>query len=423
VDDSRLLTTSSVELHPLQMRREGTTWIVGRQETGEFVELPDEAVTLLRALQSGHSIAAAEQQVLSAHGSAVDALEFARTLVDLQFVAAVDGVSSETAEAPPSLTWLQPRHVSWVFSAPTYAIMAIFVSVSMILAARHGDLIPSYRAYFVTSWQGFNIAWNTALFVAAVGLHEFAHLAAARSERVHARIGLGTRLYMLCAQTTVPGLWGASRQARFRVYLAGMATDVLVISAALLAISTGHVTGFALRSLEALVLGLMLGIAGEFTLYMRTDAYFVLQELLRCKNLYADAWRYVGYLVQLARSRTGAAVRPADPLLDIPAAERRPVRVYAALMVLGTAASLMLFALYGMPIMVVLFARAFHEVFAGIKTASPVRVADGAAVLTVEGGLQVLFVRTFLARHGSRLSGAVSAVYERVRRARSVPTG
>jgi putative peptide zinc metalloprotease protein len=423
VDDSRLLTTSTVKLHPLLMRREGRTWIVGRQETGEFVELPDEAVTLLRALQSGHSIADAEQQVLSAHGSAVDGLEFAITLADLHYIAAVDGRACEAANAPPSLRWLRPRHVGWVFSAPVYAIMITFVAASMILAARRGDLIPSYRAYFVTEWQGFNIAWNTALLVVAIGVHELAHLAAARSERVHARIGLGTRLFLLCAQTTVPGLWGASRRARFRVYLAGMAMDVLVISAALLAISTGEVSGFALRSLQALVLGLMLGIAGEFALYMRTDAYFVLQEILRCRNLYADSWRYVGYLTQLVRSRRRADLKPVDPTLDIPAAERRPVRLYAALMMLGTTLTITLFAFYGIPIMVVLFARALDEVVVGIKTASPIRVADGAAVLTVEGGLQVLFVRTFLAKHGSRLSAALAAACQRARRNRSIPTG
>jgi hypothetical protein len=54
------------------------------------------------------------------------------------------------------------------------------------------------------------------LFALTATVHELAHLAAARSLGVPARIGLSTRLFYLVAQTDVSGIWAAPRRARYR---------------------------------------------------------------------------------------------------------------------------------------------------------------------------------------------------------------
>jgi len=78
----RLQPDTRLTLYPLVMRGEGNGWIVGRRETGQFVQVPGEAVTLIRALEQGAAIAAAVDQVLEVHGTKVDGLSFARELVD-----------------------------------------------------------------------------------------------------------------------------------------------------------------------------------------------------------------------------------------------------------------------------------------------------------------------------------------------------
>jgi putative peptide zinc metalloprotease protein len=401
--DDQLLSDTRLTLHPLLMREEGDGWIVGRQETGEFVEVPPAAATLLRALEQGQSVAQAENRVLTVHACQVDGPAFVHELISLGFVSAVDGEPCGDTVTPPSLRWLRRDHIRWLFTWPACLVIFAFIIWNVLTALLAGHLVPGYHAYFVTRWQGFNVAWGTALVVATIGIHELAHLAAARSDDVHAKIGLGTRLAFLCAQTTVSGLWGVSRKIRLRVYLAGVVSDLFIISCCLLALRVGHLNGFAERSLLALMLSLWLGIAEQLEVYMRTDGYFVLQELLRCKNLYHDAWAYLRYAGQKIKFLQANQRNRDDPTLDIPAHERLPVKIYSVVMLLSTGITLALLALYAVPITVTLFARSFSEVFHGITAGNVLQAADGAAAIAVEGTLLVLFFKTFISGHRPQL--------------------
>jgi hypothetical protein len=414
--DDQLLSDTRLTLHPLLMHEEGNGWIVGRQETGQFVEVPAAAVTLLRALEQGESVANAESQVLAVHACQVDGRAFVRELVSLGFVSSVDGEPCGDTVAPPSLRWLRRGHVRWLFTWPAYLVIFAFIIWNILSASLAGNLVPGYHAYFVTRWQGFNVAWATALVVTTIGIHELAHLAAARSEDVHAKIGLGTRLAFLCAQTTVSGLWGVSRKVRLRVYLAGSVADLFIISCCLLALRAGHLDGFAERSLQALMLSLWLGIAEQLEVYMRTDGYFLLQELLRCKNLYHDAWAYLKYVGHRINFTQATRRNPGDPTLDIPAHERLPVKIYSVLMLLSTGITLALVALYAMPITVTLFARSFRELFHGITAGNVLQVADGTAAIAVEGTLLVVFFKTFVSGHWLQIVGAATFTSKFLRR-------
>jgi putative peptide zinc metalloprotease protein len=418
---TRMLRDSSqLRLYPLSIHPEGQGWIVGREESGVFVEIPAAGVTLLRALQAGCSVAEAVDEVSRVEGQFVDGQDFVGTLQELGFVASIGGDQCDTATTPPSLRWLRPEHVRWIFTRTAYVCLGFFTIANLAIALLHDELVPSYRQFFVTNWQGFNVAWCTALFIAALGAHELAHLAAARSENVYARISLGTRLNFLCAQTTVSGLWGAPRRLRFRVFLAGIGMDLFIISACLCAIRVLGLTGFGLRSLQALILSLFISIAGEFALYMRTDIYYVLQEALHCKNLYADAWRYARYVIHKILILTGFSATSAEAAVsNIPESERRAVRIYAVIMVAGTSVSLYLLVFYGIPIMLTLLARAFDEIIGGVRAGEPLRIADGLAVVAVEGSLQLIFVKTFFKQHGARLRTAWAVAHQRHRRQRS----
>jgi putative peptide zinc metalloprotease protein len=412
----QILSDTRLTLHPLLTHEEGEAWIVGRQKTGQFVEVSAPAVTLLRALEHGESVANAENQVLTIHACKVDGLAFVRELVGLGFVSSVDGTPCGDTVTLPSLGWLRRDHIRWLFTWPTYLIIFAFITWNMLTALLAGNLVLGYHAYFVTRWQGFNLAWLSVLTVATIGIHELAHLAAARSEDVHAKIGLGTRLAFLCAQTTVSGLWGVSRKIRLRVYLAGSAADLFIISCCLFALRAGSINGFAERSLQALMLSLWLGIARQLEMYMRTDGYFVLQELLRCKNLYHDSWQYLGYLAQRAKFIHGSRDRLTDTTLEIPAHERRPVKIYSVFMLLSISITLALFALYAAPITLTLFTRALSEVVYGVTVGSPLRVADGMAAIVAEGALLALFFRTFIAEHRPQIASAAKVGSRLLRR-------
>jgi putative peptide zinc metalloprotease protein len=383
-----------VRLHALSYRAEDDEWIVGRESTGDFVALPAVAVAFLRALEEGETVAEAKKHADLAYAEDIDAADFVATLLDLGFVAAVDGQRVEEPPArPPNLRWLKPRHVAWVFRWPVVCgIGAIIVAGLAVSAFRTG--FPSYQGFFVTQSPGLDILISVAAFIPLVALHEFWHLAAARAAGIDAWFGLSTRLVFLVAQTAVPGLWLAERRIRIRVYLAGMSFDLLSFSALSFAEALTPSTGATHAALSEFRLFLLLGVAEQFAFYMRTDVYYVIQELTRCKNLYGDAMDYLRY-------RSHRLFE--DPTISLPPHERRPVRAYAALVLAGSTLTLVFFAGYELPIAVTGIRAAVAEISAGVRTVSVAHVADGTAFILVTAMFQALFIRAFWRKHGHRL--------------------
>jgi len=407
---------SRIQLHDLACRPDGQEWIVGRAATGEFVSLPAEAMTLLGVLRAGETIAAAKRQTDRAHDADVDALDFVGDLIGLGFVAAVDGERvAEERPRPPSLPWLRRRHVSWLLRAPVLMAVAAFIAAGFTLAAVTGSF-PGYSAFFALPWPGLTCVLAAVICLVILSLHEFCHLAAARAAGVDGWFGWGTRLFFLVAQTSVPGLWLASRGVRLRVFLAGMTSDLVIFSACSIGMASTPAAGTAHRILALASLIALLGVVEQFLFYMRTDVYLVVQELAGCKNLFGDATEYLRYLAgRLARR--SAPARP-SPLAGLPPAERRPVRLYAAVVLAGCVATVPVIAFYGVPVEVGVYVRAVHEFARGLSSSRIVLVADAAGVLAVSLLLQALLVRTMLRTYRAQLGRLLQPVTRRARRPR-----
>ncbi|NJA58915.1 hypothetical protein HC023_22890, partial [Streptomyces sp. NEAU-H3] len=80
------------------------------------------------------------------------------------------------------------------------------------------------------------------------------------------------------------------------------------------------------------------------------------------------------------------------PSARLPARERRAVRVYSVVLVLGTALCLCFLAAVTLPADLTLLAHAARDLVRGGGAA---RIADAALVLTVLGGINVLWAVTW----------------------------
>jgi hypothetical protein len=151
----------------------------------------------------------------------------------------------------------------------------------------------------------------------------------------------------------------------------------------------GHAVG-------ALIFLTQIGLlTNQFLFYMRTDIYFVVQDIARCKNLYGDAAAYVRHL---GRRLTGRG--STDPTLRLPGRERRIVGLYTVLLVPGTIASLAFFVAVSLPILVALLTDAARHVF-GWRT--PLEVVDGLVVCANIIGFKALWAWAWWRRHGVRV--------------------
>ncbi|MEV7342857.1 hypothetical protein [Streptomyces sp. NPDC093544] len=371
-------------MHDLASRPDGAEWIVGRMATGEFVALPEVGKQALDLLGQGLSSAEVGERLREATGDDIDVPDFVAALLALGFVAELDGREvPQPAPPKPTFCWIRPRHVRWVLSPVLPVLLGLLIAAALLSRP------PVPLSYHTLLWSphgsavialGAGAGWTLLL------LHECAHLVAARATGVAGRMRLGTRLQFLVMQTDISGIELAPRRHRLTAYLAGIATNLTV--SALAALAAGATHGTPRRVLAALTLLALLPLPFQLMVFMRTDLYFVLQDVTRCRDLYGDGLAYARYAARrLFRRTTGR-----DPSRELPAHERRSVRAYSVVIVVGTTLCLAFLATVTLPADITLFARATARLGPGHTTAE---LLDATTVVVTLGGIHLLWARTW----------------------------
>lgn len=381
--------------------------VVGRMATGDFVELPHVGAIAVRLLGEGVPIGDAEDRIAREHDVQIDLVELGEGLVELGFVVEVSGHRVADADEPlrgSHLPWLRDSHVRPLFSVPMVVLWLGIVAATVVTWWREPSLFVTARDFYWTDYVGLAVLVNTALFSIALSIHELMHLAAARRFGAPARISFSTRLHHLVVQTDVSGVRAVSRRQRLVVYLAGLGWDVMVICICTLVIAHAGLPPLADRVLGALALCVLLSILFQVQVYMRTDLYYVLMEVLRCSNLFGDGLAFARHLLRRATGRPST-----DPTTELSRRERRAVRVYAIAMAAGSVVALGTFAIYGLPILIEGVTRAATGLITGITDGPVLLAVDSALIILVEGTLQAIFLVTLYRRHRRSARTAVNA--------------
>ena len=392
----RVAGGSRVRLRRLCQRRDGDGWVIGRIETGDFIAVPDVAHRVITLLGEGLGVEDIADRLQAETGTSFAVADFVTALDELGFVAAVgDRVRADNARLRPSLPWLRPGHVRWLIHPLVPAVVAGFAVATVVMLALHPALLPSYRVLVWSRRAGVVLAVNAAIGWTIILVHELAHLATARAAGAPARITVSTRLQFLAAQTDVSGVWAAPRRTRMTVYLAGMGIDVCLAGACLLIAGLAVPHGLARQLLAVAAAETLLGLLAQFMIFMRTDLYFVLQDLTGCANLYADGSAYLRYLGGRATQRFRHMTGPStDPSREYPAARRRAARSYSVLLLTGTAICLGIEFVVSLPALITLVGHAISEI-----GSTPVATADGGVALAILVGFQLLWISRWWHRH------------------------
>ena len=394
----------TVEFHAFGTRRDGDEWIIGRVGSDRFMAIPAEGLRAIELLREGVSIAEAQDRLKAETGMLLDVESFVAELADAGLVARLDGHPVDSPPLPrPTFPRLRPHHVRWTQHPVTHLGLAAVILAGLAVCLLDPGILPGWRAMLWSEHGSLVILGQTALAWLSVLLHELAHLATARAAGIPGTISLSTRLQFLVAQTNVTGIWLAPFRARAAVYLAGMALDAAICGAALVLIFF-----FGPHPLLSVLVLTELGcLLAQFLLFMRTDVYFLLQDVTGCRNLYGDSAAYLRHLIGLRRGP--------DPLAKLPRRERVSVRLYAVLLVIGTGACLGYAAAVTLPVMISLVASAVGTLLSG---PGPIRLLDATAVLVLTTAVELLWARAWWRRHGHRVRGFLS---RRARRTATTP--
>ncbi|MFJ7044747.1 hypothetical protein ACIQVC_15240 [Streptomyces sp. NPDC101112] len=396
-----------VRFPSLQFRRDRGEWIVGRRGNEQVIAVPEAGLAAMRLLAEGRTVEETRSRLRRDTGRDIDVRSFVEALAAAGFVASVGDRTFPTEPAPVSFPWLQPRHVRWALHPALHAIVLCVPVVGLIAMTARPRAMPTWSDLLWTPSGTFTLLVQCLVAWALIALHELAHLVTARAAGVSGRIRLGTRLQFLVAQTEVSGIWLKGRRERLTVYLAGLALDGVIWGGCLLALAFGvhHVL------LPVVAMTLFASFGNQCLVFMRTDLYFVIQDLTGCRDLYGDGGRYLRHAVARCLGRAGA-----DPLRSLLPAERRALRCYALGVTVGTFVCVVI----GLHVLVdvtwPLFQRAAVRL---LDATDPLSRLDALATVLVVGGLQALWARLWWRRHGHRVRRGWPAIRRRLRRSGS----
>ncbi|MEU6797229.1 hypothetical protein ABZ907_36520 [Nonomuraea wenchangensis] len=88
-----------------------------------------------------------------------------------------------------------------------------------------------------------------------------------------------------------------------------------------------------------------------------------------------------------------------DPTGELAPHERRAVRIYAVALAAGSSITLTVFAFYGALIVIGGLTSALTAIWDGLHGGPVLAAVDAGLLILVEGGIQVLFLVTFVRTH------------------------
>ncbi|CAL9571169.1 hypothetical protein SUDANB15_04805 [Streptomyces sp. enrichment culture] len=401
-DRPRIEPSTRVLLHDLAVRRDRDEWIVGRMATRTFVAVPEAGARALELLGEGLSVARTAETLRDETGEEFAVTDFVRDLAALGFVARIGDRPVPDAEpARASLPWLRPHHVRFALHPVLPVLVGALLTAAVAVLVRRPDLLPDYHDLLWSPHGSLVLLTGAAAGWALLLAHELAHLVTARAVGVPGRMRLGTRLQFLVMQTDISGIELAARRHRLTAYLAGIALNLSVASSLVLVLALTDTGTTAHRLLAAALLLALMPLPFQCLVFTRTDLYFVLQDLTGCRNLYGDGLAYARYAFRRAvrLPSPGGTTGTGDPSTRLPPHERRAVRLYSVVLVVGTAACLAFMAAVTLPVDIALLVRAARGLGPEHGLAGN---ADSVTVLVVLGGVNVLWLVTWWRNRRSR---------------------
>lgn len=346
------MSSPTVRLRPLSVVPEGDEVLVGDPESGTFVTIPAIGGLVINALARGATIEEVAAEAEAAAGQPVDIPAFVATLTELGFV---DDGSSEGTEAVRTapiqgrrwLAGVSERLVRPLFGKVAWACYVAIALYCVGVFVAVPDLFPSAaRDAFPFGDVGLSAVLLVPFTMATMALHECGHWLAARAMGLRARFGVDRRMMLLVFETDLTQVWSVPRAKRYGPLLGGMAIDVVLLGVLLtvrLLIDDGPLSA-------VLAVGIYLKLAGflwQCMVFLRTDLYAVLVNLLRCHNL----WRVKTLMLRQAVGRLTDA--EAEELAAASDADRRAGRWFRWLWLAGFAGVLAWFGFFVLPVIVV----------------------------------------------------------------------
>ncbi|CAN7225679.1 hypothetical protein [Knoellia sp. LjRoot47] len=269
---------------------EGDDCILGRPDLGRFVTVPRAGGAFVRELQTHGDLERATRAATEVAGEAVDGQDF------VQALAAMGLLAEPEVEERPQWPRITPRVAGVLFGRLAWTVYGLAAALSVMAMVASSTLRPGYADLWFADDKALSTLLVAVVGVLLAGVHEFWHWLAGRAKGLSGGFRVSRRGVFLVFETDLSEVVTLPRARRNGIYLAGMAVDSVILGLALAVEwgadrgTTGE--GSTLGRVAAAVAFLkILGITQQWAMvFLRSDAYALLANLLKCHNLYRATW-------------------------------------------------------------------------------------------------------------------------------------
>lgn len=336
----KITNETKVVLHPLKIKKDQKHYIVEDVLSGEYYEMPQICIDAIHFIQEGRTLGEVEALLKNNFPEEdVQVLDFAHQLLDLHLVKEIDGeeVSVEKSNVVKnSFRWIHPKFGQLFFNRwSIYGYGMLFLVNILILILNH-QLTPSYKDIFIFDIMTMNIFLWLLISFCSVMIHEFGHVLAARAYDLPTTMNLGHRLFFVVFETDLSRAWSLAPKDRNVLYLAGMCFDQVLLFVALV----GQMLMPNAAILAIVVLDVFMRTAFQCCFYMKTDIYYVFENITGCYNLMENGKRNLRKWIPFTQS---------DEQLEAFNGEQRVVTLYSLFYLVGVGITMLLFMMYYIP--------------------------------------------------------------------------
>ncbi|WP_251554199.1 hypothetical protein [Neobacillus muris] len=333
-------------LTPIVIRKDKQRYIVEDTNTGEFYEMPTICIDAIKMIKNGESLSKVEQELMKTYPhEEVNLLDFAQQLLDFHLVAEIDGVKvhlTKKRKEELGFLWINPKFGSLFFNHIARYFYLVLFGIIILLFILRPSLLPQYKDLFVFDLMVLNIPTWVAISAVLMLVHELGHILAMRFHNLPTKLEVGNRLFLVVLETDMSSAWKLPSKERNVLYFAGLCFDTTVLFLALISqivFENGSETFLGI--LKVMVLDIVIRVIYQCCIYMKTDLYFVFENVTGCYNLMESAQDVIKSIFSMKKSSTNSSVMYEN--------ERSIINVYAIFYFLGVCLTISLFVFYYIP--------------------------------------------------------------------------
>ena len=387
---------SEITLYPLSIQKDKKNYIVEEPVSGDFFELSEISVDAIKRLEKGEQLAAIEKALKDFYPEEeVDIIEFVEQLVELGLVQDVDGLRvNRDKEKQAKLDtggflWV-PHWVGRLFFNGTMNKVYLLLLISnILLLVLNPELFPRYKDIFLFDSMMLNMMCYLFISLILIFIHEFGHVLAVRSYDLPAKLSIGNRLIFIVFETELTQAWKLDPKQRNILYLAGMSFEQIILF-----VSLGIMFLFPDANFVGIVSIIVLDIFIKFIyqccFYMKTDVYYVVENVTGCYNLMENSKIYLSSFLKKHRKTAKAHKEMYEDEWNL-------IRIYSVFYLVGVFLTLLMAVLYFLPQLFYTYTTIYLNIIGAGNRAA---LWDGIAFFVMTMFMLVLLV--YLARKQSR---------------------